>query len=72
MENEGHMAIPILGYIIALISPLIGLIYGAALFYFKKDVSLLSKTWKIYNLFCNCSVCREFYHKAIYLNGGNE
>ena len=43
MENEGHMAIPILGYIIALISPLIGLIYGAALFYFKKDVSLYQK-----------------------------
>lgn len=43
MENEGHMAIPILGYIIALISPLIGLIYGAALFYFKKDVSLYRK-----------------------------
>ena len=39
MENDGNIIIPILGYIIALISPLIGLIYGAALVFLKKDVA---------------------------------
>lgn len=43
MENDGNMIIPILGYIIALISPLIGLIYGAALVFLKKDVALYQK-----------------------------
>ena len=38
MENEGTIIIPIIGYIIAIISPLIGLIYGGALFFLKKDV----------------------------------
>ncbi len=43
MENEGNIAIPIIGYIIALIIPIVGLVYGAAIFYFKKDVPLYRK-----------------------------
>ena len=43
MENDGTMIIPILGYIIGLISPPIGLIYGAALVFLKKDVPLYQK-----------------------------
>ena len=31
MENEGTIIITIIGYIIAVISPLIGLIFGAAI-----------------------------------------
>jgi hypothetical protein len=37
------MIIPILGYVIALISPIIGLVYGAALVFLKKDVALYQK-----------------------------
>ena len=43
MENEGTIAIPIIGYIIALISPVIGLLYGATLVFFKKDTELYKK-----------------------------
>lgn len=43
MENEGTIAIPIIGYIIALISPIIGLLYGATLVFFKKDTPLYQK-----------------------------
>ncbi|MDO5815072.1 MAG: hypothetical protein Q4Q18_05490 [Methanobrevibacter sp.] len=43
MENEGTIAIPIIGYIIALISPIIGLIYGSVLVFFKKDTILYQK-----------------------------
>ena len=43
MEGEGTIIIPIIGYIVALISPLLGLIYGAILFYYKKDVPLYRK-----------------------------
>lgn len=43
MEGEGTIIIPIIGYIIALLSPLLGLIYGAILFYYKKDVPLYRK-----------------------------
>lgn len=43
MENEGNIVIPIIGYIIVLIHPIIGLVYGTALFFFKKDVSLYRK-----------------------------
>ena len=43
MENEGTIAIPIIGYIIAVISPIIGLVYGAALVFFKKDTPLYQK-----------------------------
>ena len=43
MDGEGTIIIPIIGYIIALISPLLGLIYGAILFYYKKDVPLYRK-----------------------------
>ena len=43
MDAEGTIIIPIIGYIIALISPLLGLIYGAILFYYKKDVPLYRK-----------------------------
>lgn len=43
MDGEGTIIIPIIGYVIALVSPLIGLIYGSVLFYFKKDVPLYRK-----------------------------
>jgi hypothetical protein len=43
MENEGTIIIPIIGYIIAVISPIIGLLYGAALVFFKKDTPLYQK-----------------------------
>lgn len=43
MDGEGTIIIPIIGYIVALISPLLGLIYGAILFYYKKDVPLYRK-----------------------------
>jgi len=39
----GNMAIPIIDYIVAIISPIIGLIYGAVLFFFKKDDELYRK-----------------------------
>ena len=43
MENEGTIAIPIIGYVIAVISPIIGLLYGAALVFFKKETPLYQK-----------------------------
>ena len=43
MDGEGTIIIPIIGYVIALVSPIIGLIYGTVLFYFKKDVPLYRK-----------------------------
>jgi len=43
MENKGTIAIPIIGYIITIISPIIGLVYGAILFFFKKDTPLYQK-----------------------------
>lgn len=43
MENDGNIIIPILGYIVALIIPIIGLVYGAALVFLKKDVELYQK-----------------------------
>lgn len=43
MENEGTIIIPIIGYIIALISPIIALIYGTVLVFFKKDTPLYQK-----------------------------
>lgn len=43
MENEGTIIIPIIGYIIAVISPIIGLLYGAVLVFFKKDTDLYQK-----------------------------
>lgn len=43
MENEGTIVIPIIGYIIAVISPIIGLLYGAVLVFFKKDTELYQK-----------------------------
>ncbi|MBQ7928940.1 MAG: hypothetical protein IJ287_09425 [Methanobrevibacter sp.] len=43
MENEGNIILAILGYIIALIAPILGLIYGAGLFYYKNDVALYKK-----------------------------
>lgn len=51
MDNEGNMVIPIIGYIIAIISPLIGLLYGAALFFLKKDVTLYQKHGKLIIVF---------------------
>lgn len=43
MENEGSIIIPIIGYIIAVISPIIGLLYGAVLVFFKKDTEMYQK-----------------------------
>lgn len=43
MENDGSIAIPIIGYVIAFISPIIGLVYGAILVFFKKDSQLYQK-----------------------------
>ena len=43
MENEGTIAIPIIGYVIAALSPIIGLIYGAVLVFFKKETPLYQK-----------------------------
>ena len=43
MDGVGTIIIPIIGYIIALLSPLLGLIYGAILFFYKKDVPLYRK-----------------------------
>ncbi|WP_407391132.1 hypothetical protein [Methanobrevibacter sp.] len=43
MEKEGTIIIPIIGYIVALISPIIGLVYGAILVFFKKDTPLYQK-----------------------------
>ncbi|WP_406534845.1 hypothetical protein [Methanobrevibacter sp.] len=43
MDNEGTKIIPIIGYVIAFLSPLLGLIYGAILFFYKKDVPLYRK-----------------------------
>jgi hypothetical protein len=43
MENEGTIILPIIGYIIGLLSPVLGLVYGSILFFFKKDVPLYRK-----------------------------
>nr|WP_294998150.1 hypothetical protein [uncultured Methanobrevibacter sp.] len=43
MEKEGNIIIPIIGYIISIVSPIIGLLYGAALVFMKKDTSLYQK-----------------------------
>ena len=43
MENEGTIAITIIGYVIAVISPIIGLLYGAVLVFFKKETPLYQK-----------------------------
>ena len=43
MDGEGTIIIPIIGYVIALLSPLLGLIYGSVLFFIKKDVPLYHK-----------------------------
>ena len=43
MDGEGNIIIPIIGYILALLSPILGLVYGAILFYYKKEVPLYRK-----------------------------
>ena len=43
MEGEGNIIIPIIGYVIALLSPILGLIYGSILFFYKKEVPLYRK-----------------------------
>lgn len=43
MENKGTIIVPIIGYIISIISPIIGLLFGAALVFFKKDTPLYQK-----------------------------
>ena len=47
MENDGNIILAILGYIIALIAPILGLIYGAGLFYYKNDAELYKKHGKL-------------------------
>ncbi|MBE6508130.1 MAG: hypothetical protein E7Z77_01825 [Methanobrevibacter sp.] len=43
MDGEGNIIIPIIGYVVALLSPILGLVYGTILFFFKKDVELYRK-----------------------------
>ena len=43
MDNEGNKIIAYLGYIISLIIPILGLLYGGGLFYLKKDIPLYRK-----------------------------
>ena len=43
MENEGTIIVPIIGYIISLFYSIIGLLFGAALVFFKKDTPLYQK-----------------------------
>ncbi|WP_296876349.1 hypothetical protein [uncultured Methanobrevibacter sp.] len=43
MENKGTIIVPIIGYIISLFYPIIGLLFGAALVFFKKDTPLYQK-----------------------------
>ena len=43
MENDGNIIVPVIGYLIALLIPIIGLVYGAALVFLKKDVELYQK-----------------------------
>lgn len=43
MENKGNIIIPVIGYVLGFISPIIGLIYGAILVFFKKDNILYQK-----------------------------
>lgn len=43
VENEGTKVIPIIGYVIGLLIPILGVIYGAILLYYKKDTSLYQK-----------------------------
>ena len=43
MENKGTIIVPIIGYIISIISPIIGLLFGATLVFFKKDIPLYQK-----------------------------
>ena len=43
MEGEGNIIIPIIGYIVALLSPILGLVYGTIMFFLKKDVELYRK-----------------------------
>ena len=43
MENEGNIIIPIIGYVLAVLIPIIGLVYGAGLFFLKKDVLMYQR-----------------------------
>lgn len=43
METDGNIIIPIIGYVIGTLSPIIGLIYGAILVFFKKESALYQK-----------------------------
>lgn len=43
VENEGTKIIPIIGYVIALLIPILGVIYGAILLYYKSDIPLYQK-----------------------------
>ena len=43
MENDGNIIVPVIGYFIALLIPIIGLVYGAALVFLKKDVEMYQK-----------------------------
>lgn len=43
MNNNGSLVYVIIGYIIGIISPILGLLYGAVLFYTKRDTPLYNK-----------------------------
>lgn len=40
MDKKGNKIIPLIGYVLAVLIPIIGLVYGAMLFYLKKDASI--------------------------------
>lgn len=46
MAEEGNVIVPIIGYILALIIPLIGVIFGGALYFMKADKPYYAKHGK--------------------------
>lgn len=51
MDMEGNKIIPLIGYVLAVLIPIIGLVYGAMLFYLKKDVPLYRNNGR-YIIYC--------------------
>lgn len=68
MENEGNIIIPAIGYIIAVISPLIGLVYGAILVFFKKDTPLYQKHGRFIIFFAIIVFIVSFIIRMVLLN----
>lgn len=68
MENEGNIIIPAIGYIIAVISPLIGLVYGAILVFLKKDTPLYQKHGRFIIFFAIIVFIVSFIIRMVLLN----